>query len=509
MAIKSKSARICLIVLAAILLALALFCLVLVLLFDNLFAKLVAKNLPLIPGSASLDSWLKPSVPVYFTVRLFNLTNKEELLNGQKPNFTVIGPYVYREKREKFDWNFSSEDPPKLLRFKHRIFYHFVPELSNGSPEDATITSVDLFYLETLARGQQYLATAPFVTLNAHQFMWDYSPQVLQWAKYLGAVDKDNVGFFASNNGTNVIEYLVDTGVDDISKIGWIYEVNGKRKMDIWDFPEANMLNGSDGSLAPPGLSVGSEVTFHVADICRSSTSYAVARKPTINREDVDVIVFSPASPTPDDPVVQWRTKMFCKGGVECPPKGLISLRPCLRAKGVQMPMYMSQPFFMSGDPKLREAVNGLPEPRPEEHATWVHIEPTTGFVLEAFKRVQFNVLLENTDSSFGKMQGPFYYPVAWIMESAIADAGTLGMLHSKLLGPKKMLPVILAIVGSVATLLCIMIIIILVTCARKHSSSTRSKIKGGGDATTGAEWQRKENDPVLFTEHSKPNPQA
>ncbi|CAL8070705.1 unnamed protein product [Calicophoron daubneyi] len=468
MSLKSKGIRICLVVSAFLLFLVAIASLILVLVFDKVFAKLLAEKLPLLPGSEVLDNWIKPTVPVYFTVYLFNLTNPERVLAGERPNLSVVGPFTYRETREKFAIKFSSEAKPKRLRFKQRIFYHYVPGLSVDIPESSKITTIDMIYMELVGRDTiSFFNYELFVKLSPHEFMWDYTTFISSLGSSLSGSKTSNAGFFALSNETTVFEFTVDTGVDDIQNIARIYDVDGKSVMNVWDVSEANMINGTDGSIASPGLEVGSEVTFHVPDICRSATSYAIGQTTTKNRDDVDVIVFSPTSPKPDDPLVQWREKMFCEHGITCPPKGLISLRPCLKSNGFKVPMYMSQPYFLGGDPELRAAINGLPEPNEEEHATRVHIEPNTGFVLEAFKKVQFNVLLNRETTSIKKIKKPIYFPVAWVIESAVADKATLDMLYTKLLRPKKLIPIILSIVGAVALLFCVSIVCVLLMFIR------------------------------------------
>jgi hypothetical protein len=48
-------------------------------------------------GSFIFNLWLKPPVPVYLKVYIFNVTNAEEFLKGGvKLKLDQVGPYVYR-----------------------------------------------------------------------------------------------------------------------------------------------------------------------------------------------------------------------------------------------------------------------------------------------------------------------------------------------------------------------------------------------------------------------------
>uniref|UniRef100_A0A183AZL7 Scavenger receptor class B member 1 n=1 Tax=Echinostoma caproni TaxID=27848 RepID=A0A183AZL7_9TREM len=369
----------------------------------------------------------------------------------------------------------------------------------------------------------------PFSTISPYNAMWSHYPSVLP----------TNVGLFASQNGTKPIEYLVRTGADDIMKVGSIIEVDGETvyahsstrskhlvkqleragagnpsasplkastasignsyqiprimrltlwnkksyrasELNVWDHREANLINGSDGSSAPPGMKVGSVVNFYIKDICRSVVSYAVAKTHAINRPDLELLVFSGSPPDPRDPTSDWRERMFCKSGFGCPPKGLLALHPCLAAAGDAVPLYISQPYFLGADPRIAQAFDQFPDPIPERHSTWIHIEPTTGFILEAFKRIQFNLLMQNRDPVFKNMSGPYYFPIGWVEERAIADKDTLDLLYNKLFVPRKTIPFILSIIGAVSTLISILLIVLLITFSRRQSSLARAKRNGG-----------------------------
>ncbi|VDP92014.1 unnamed protein product [Echinostoma caproni] len=144
MAIRSKPIKILLITSAALFVIVALITLVTVLIFDRLFIALLYKQLALLPGSAVYANWIKPTVPIYFSVYLFNLTNLDDVLKGAAPRLQEVGPYVYRETRERYDLEFPDENPPSVVRFKHRIFYHYVPEMSVAPPEEGLITIPNL-----------------------------------------------------------------------------------------------------------------------------------------------------------------------------------------------------------------------------------------------------------------------------------------------------------------------------------------------------------------------------
>ena len=55
------------------------------------------QNLMIKEGSLQYDNWYEPEVPVYMQWFIFNLTNKDEVVNkSAKPKFDQLGPYTYR-----------------------------------------------------------------------------------------------------------------------------------------------------------------------------------------------------------------------------------------------------------------------------------------------------------------------------------------------------------------------------------------------------------------------------
>ncbi|KAF7259694.1 hypothetical protein EG68_02356 [Paragonimus skrjabini miyazakii] len=418
---KSNCFMVVLIIIAVILLVLALVSFILLFVFDQLFLTMLAKNTVLQPGSPLFDNWLSPSVPIWFKVYMLNLTNADEVLNGGRPHFQEVGPFVYRENRERYDRQFSNNSSPQTIRYKHRIFYYFQPDLSLTNPNNVKITTPHLYCLSPDARWMtMFTSCEPFTTLTAQEAMWGYYPTSLL------EVTGQKVGIFAEINGTDVHEFVVNDGVENIQNIGQIYEVDGKKKLTIWDNDEANTINKLDidtkieeinGSLAPPGLQVGSTVTFYVPEICRSTTLYATGKKNTVNSKDVEIIVFTGAPADPTEHIFEWRNRIFCQTKAGCPPKGLVALGPCLNSRGINMPLYLSQPSFIGADPRIGVHFDGLSLPNPDKHVTTVHIEPTTGFLLEAFKRVQFNLLMRNTNKMFKNMKSGIYFPIGRIEE--------------------------------------------------------------------------------------------
>lgn len=60
-------------------------------------------------------------------VYIFNVTNPDGFLAGEKPRLVEVGPFVYREEMEKTNIEFHEN---QTVSFQHKKILQFVPELS-------------------------------------------------------------------------------------------------------------------------------------------------------------------------------------------------------------------------------------------------------------------------------------------------------------------------------------------------------------------------------------------
>jgi len=71
--------------------------------FDAVFQSIVNKQVALIPGTMSYGQFFKPTPAIYKIATMYNIENSAEVLNGDDPVIRPMGPYYFREYREKFD----------------------------------------------------------------------------------------------------------------------------------------------------------------------------------------------------------------------------------------------------------------------------------------------------------------------------------------------------------------------------------------------------------------------
>ena len=70
-------------------------------------------------------------------------------------------------------------------------------------------------------------------------------------------------------NNTDDGVYTVFTGESDINKLGIIDKYNGAKSINFWTSDQANMVNGTDGTVGPPFINKSLIVGMFSTDICR------------------------------------------------------------------------------------------------------------------------------------------------------------------------------------------------------------------------------------------------
>uniref|UniRef100_A0A2C9L7I0 Uncharacterized protein n=1 Tax=Biomphalaria glabrata TaxID=6526 RepID=A0A2C9L7I0_BIOGL len=76
-------------------------------------------------------------------------------------------------------------------------------------------------------------------------------------------------------------------------------------------------------------------------------------------------------------------------------------------------------------------------QPNEDEHQTLIDIEPWTGLVLQAAKRLQINIFIEQVPY-IKQTDGirKLYFPVFWLNESSVTDDEHANLLKSELFTP-------------------------------------------------------------------------
>ena len=93
----------------------------------------------LTPGSEAYETWLNAPAPVYINFYFFNVTNAQQFIDKSvAPNVSQIGPYVYREIRNKTDIELINAGA--TLRYRQQKLFVFDANKSHGSENDVLTT---------------------------------------------------------------------------------------------------------------------------------------------------------------------------------------------------------------------------------------------------------------------------------------------------------------------------------------------------------------------------------
>ncbi|CAD6185563.1 unnamed protein product [Caenorhabditis auriculariae] len=122
-----------------------------------------------------------------------------------------------------------------------------------------------------------------------------------------------------------------------------------------------------------------------------------------------------------------------------CLPTGLLDISGCSQGA----PIIISKPHFYQAERVVSRFVPRLKQTY-ENDETTIDIEPNTGTVLQANKRLQINLLVNQFRNikSLSVMR-PGAYPLVWLNESYYMDEGTKNQLNSQLFTPTKIVNII------------------------------------------------------------------
>lgn len=453
--------------------------------FDDMIHKQVKENIPLKKGGESFKNWHKTTTPIYFQIFVFDLQNPKDVLAGHQPVVNQKGPYTYRERREKKQIVFYDNG---TVAYREDQFFVFDRNMSVG-PEEDTFTNVNLPML-TIINLLRYefealkvlvdtmfdvVKETLFLKLSVKDILWGYEDNLLKEAQKIASAFNltlpvsDKFGLFYEKNGTDDGVYLIDSGIKSISHFGQIQFWNGQKKLNYWNSDNANMINGSDGTIYPPWTQTSETKFLFSSDLCRS-LGMDYTHSVTVKGIPLDQFVapdymFGNVSTNPYN-------AGFCTPPGNCLPAGLLNVSACRSGA----PVVMSMPHFLGCDPDVQDYVQGI-HPIRQDHESHIDVEPMTGVVMRAAKRLQINTHLDKV-SGFKDTENlkTFYMPVLWLNESAEIGADDAQKFKSQVLDMLKITEAVkyglIALGGFLV--LCVICIFIVGRICRQESKDLR-----------------------------------
>ncbi|KAJ9589998.1 hypothetical protein L9F63_016890, partial [Diploptera punctata] len=353
-------------------------------------------NMALKEGSERRQIWEKTPYPMDFKIYLFNYTNPEEVANGATPVLKEVGPFCYKEYKEKV--NIIDHEEDDTVSFNVKDTWYFNKEESGFLTGNELITIPHLVILGMVleAEREQPLALqfinastkhmfgdlkSPFVTAPAKDLLFngvtfnctnDTMPVKSVCAELKKRVHhfhrvSENIFKFSilgTKNGTVRERLRVKRGIENIKDVGKIVEFEDQDSLSVWDGEECNKLSGTDSTIFPPFLTKKDKIEGFLTDLCRSAaaeyqsaTTYHGVRSFKYTADFGDI--------TNDE-----NLKCFCTTPSSCLQRGVHDTTRC-----TGIPIIVSLPHFFLADEEYLDGVIGL-NPDQQKHQILLQFEP-------------------------------------------------------------------------------------------------------------------------------------
>lgn len=411
----SKRCRLLLLVQAVLLVLTGLFCLVV---FPGFFSSILESKMMIKPGTIGYEAWKKPNIPTKIKIYLFSVKNPKEVENNRKPHLEEVGPFTYSEETERINEEFSKDG--SYVSYETRKIWHYRPDES--LPLDTVVTSVDIPALATaeFARGDwlkelsiggmMKMRPSLFKNVSAREILFDgFSDPLLTVGSLFatpGGIPMDKFGWFYGRNGTTWSDgqLTMDTGTDDITKLGDIREWNGE-KNSMYE-GECGQLKGTAAGFLNPDPQ-RQFIEYFSTDICRPirfdrDSMVAVAGVNSIKYSLFPEQTFSNSEPgcyNGDNLSYGVHNSTGCKGG------------------DTTLKTFVSLPHFLRADPAfVNQFMQGSLRPEEHHHSASITVQESTSIPTEVLMRLQIMLQLTpnpNIGSFFTNLR-PVLLPVLW-----------------------------------------------------------------------------------------------
>jgi len=396
---------------------------------------------------------LNPVAQPQFKIFLFNFSNPEEFLEGEKPILNEVGPYVYKEKFVRDDLKWLSDG---RVSYVPKRIYKFFPKASRPNRQIDKITTVNIPMITALHQlriGTQaqrntinslldVLKQKSYQTLLVRHLIWGTKNPLIKLGRDIKPKSDptrypyEKYGIFVGRNFTDQGKLTEATGlVEDDGYLGEIQAWNDKPEWGLWrKGSDCDKARGSYGIFFKPQLSKEDRIYLYRKDFCRS---IPMDFERTIEDDTYGGLTayrFAPPKNLLEAPSAENNENLcFCKAG-SCGdvPSGTFNISLC----SYGAPILLSRPHFLYADEELKDAVEGL-NPDAEKHESYIDIEPVTGMTLGVRAGLQMNVKI-SPDESVSQAKGlrDFVFPLAYFMdEIKLEDEATIERLKKIVAG--------------------------------------------------------------------------
>ncbi|XP_055375827.1 uncharacterized protein LOC129608368 [Condylostylus longicornis] len=417
-------------------------------LWPTLSKTIFHKQLQLRNGSAAYYQWINRSVPTYFDVYLFNWTNPHKLQEPNfKPHFVEYGPLVFSEKRIIVDINWN---PNHTVSFHEIKQWNFEPILSNGTlDEPITHANVITAIVANIMKSQNDIVKelVNYMLNNTGSLTWTkpagqwifegFDDKLLSFLKqfnsFLIDIPLEKFGWLVDRNMSKTYEghFEINTGTDEIHKLGYITYWNYSRKTDFYD-EHCSMINGTEGDLWPPLIDTNKFLSIFIRDICRSVNIYP----------DVDILLYGVSGTiwkatqlTLDSGQIEKNNLCFCPNSniKECHKYGVVDASKCFWGA----PISISFPHFYLADSSYIEAIEGI-KPDKKKHEFYIALEKSAGIPIVRNMKFQINMKLQHVQGIdiYKDIKKDVLMPMYWFNRRSELDKETASKIKLNLAPP-------------------------------------------------------------------------
>jgi len=407
-------------------------------LFPAVFQMIVNTQVVLSNGTLSYTQWVQPTPAIYKIITVYNITNPANVSTGGTPELEAMGPYYYREYREKINITLDENDTD--LTFGERKFYHFDFNMSNphfnaSNPNDTGIdpsvdkfTTINIAYVgiaDNLTRDNAGLLKIMAVTSLArgcgeeslfmsnhtvNEVVFGYKDKLLTELSTImpGLPTTVQIMYNMSEHDMDKPS-TVNNGVDNKTMLGQYSQWQGYKTLPWWNSTQANTVNGTEGLFFNPELGKEEILSIWTDDLFRSIVMEFESEEA---RKGLHTYKFR----TPFYSMRNATNNPNNAGFYSFCPDGMNNLTSAVNA-----PVFVSKPSFLEGDPSLANDSIGLPAANASTMDTKIWIEPSTGVLVDAIKQLQANVMITKT-AHFPKLttlrEKARFVPLALIQET-------------------------------------------------------------------------------------------
>nr|ANG08490.1 sensory neuron membrane protein 2 [Trichogramma dendrolimi] len=406
----------------------------------------IKQKVALKPGWQMRNLWSKLPFPIYYQFYVFNVTNPEQVAEGEKPIVQEVGPYTYDAWHEKINMIDYEEDDTVSFTIKNTFFYNQQKSGALTGDEEVIVPRYFVLglvnailrikfnvipFIDDAVQAVFHKPESLFVKAKVKDILFTGMPidcrQIfsgpgalvcneikLKWQEYHMIKYEDDyygMSLFGWMNATDSKDRLrVRRGSANFMQVGEVVEYNGKEALDVWQDERCDALNGTDGTIFHPFFDQAGrdDLVSFSPGMCRS-----LACKFDAKTEFAGLKTLRYVGDIGTDPDHNEADRCFCEAPDDCLKKGVYDLYKCVHA-----PLLVSNPHFYNADPYYLKAVEGL-APSKDKHEMYVDMDPFSGAILNAHLRVQFNMIITKVEQfSLMKNFPAALLPLLWVDEN-------------------------------------------------------------------------------------------